>query len=526
MSGPQNSLTYQLQRTYEQRRHVHTKGYQAMGSFHSENVDVLMMQSDNVYQSPMLPFDTDDGLWGEGHKTMKNVTKSTLDDPSSCKFDFLLDNHNRKIDEEHSDVEVNGWTFLNHGAFGGALKVGYDRAAQWRYHLERQPLRYFDRDLLPHLVESARRLAHFCNAPREAFTLIPNVTYGLNTVIRGYVDQYSQISQRRGDDGRCCRPHIILWDTSYGSLKKIASEYCPDQVTEIALSDYFERWTRHGSGHYDSDDSNDVFERAFNDTLRSLDERSIDLTGALFVLDHTTSNTALNMPLDKLSKLAKDRGMLVLVDGAHGLLAHNLSLNDMSVPDIDFYVGNGHKWLCCPRGVGFLYCPHKELRESILKRPAVLSHGIGQGFQTRFLWDGCRDYAAALSLPAVLDYWEGKDPDYVRSTTQRRLEEAVRILSTRWHGTEDVDHSLLGANLSFHSPMMALIRLPNSVQSSSSTMTSEDAKAIQDFLYDNYIEVPIKCIGGVLYVRISCHIYNELYEYERLANVMLQYPTA
>jgi isopenicillin-N epimerase len=463
----------------------------------------------------------------------RSGTRSALDDPTSCKYDFLLDNHHppkkdHKEGRVRTDSDVDtvqyGWTFLNHGAFGGALKVGYDRATQWRYYMERQPLRYFDRDLLPHLVESARRLAHFCHSPKDSLTLIPNVTYGLNTVIRGYVDQYKDNHNPQNDDD--IRPHIILWDTSYGSLKKIASEYCPGRVTEIPLSAYFHNWACDDNGHFESDhDPDDVFERAFTDTLRSLDEKFMDLTGALFVLDHTTSNTALNMPLQVLSKLAKDRGMLVLVDGAHGLLAHSLALNRTALPDVDFYVGNGHKWLCCPRGVGYLYCPHEDLRESILKRPAVLSHGIGQGFQTRFLWDGCRDYAAALSLPAVLDYWEEKDPDIVRSTTQQKLEEAVRILSSRWYGTDNVDHSLLGANLSFHSPMMALIRLPDSLQSSSIDMTSDDAKAIQDFLYDKYIEVPIKCIHGVLYVRISCHVYNSLSEYDRLATVMLQYPT-
>ena len=34
---------------------------------------------------------------------------------------------------------------------------------------------------------------------------------------------------------------MILWDTSYGSLKKMANEYCPQNVTEIPVSDYLHR---------------------------------------------------------------------------------------------------------------------------------------------------------------------------------------------------------------------------------------------------------------------------------------------
>ena len=40
----------------------------------------------------------------------------------------------------------------------------------------------------------------------------------------------------------------------------------------------------------------------------------------------------------------------------------------------------------------------------------------------------------------------------------------------------------------------------------------------QDFLhFEHRIEVPVKCVHGSLYVRISCHIYNQLADYEKLA---------
>ena len=396
-----------------------------------------------------------------------------------------------------------------------------------RYHLERQPLRYFDRDLLPHLVYSARRLAHFCRAPRDQFTLIPNVTYGLNTVLRGYGRTYEEKS------------HVILWDTSYGSLKKMAHEYCPQRVTEIPVSDYFDRcWD-------DSlNDPSDIFELALRETLEKIktennnNNNNKQIENALLILDHTTSNTALNMPLKKLSGVAKEMNMLVMVDGAHGILAQDLALNETELPHVDFYLGNGHKWLSCPRGIGFLYCPRAGLRDSILKQPAVISHGIGQGFQSRFLWDGCRDYAAALSVPAVLDFWEQKQEasdsvvDFVddddasflfRTEINTLLREAVQLLGQSWHGCGGDWERLLLAPLSLHSPMMALVRLPDRMQSSPST--SDESKAVQDFLYDNLIEVPIKCIRGVLYVRISCHVYNEINEYQRLADTLLRFPT-
>lgn len=70
---------------------------------------------------------------------------------------------------------------------------------------------------------------------------------------------------------------------------------------------------------------------------------------------------------------------------------------------------------------------------------------------------------------------------------------------------------------------MALVRLPEGLsgQASQERKTSDDAKVIQDYLFSQRIEVPIKCVNGILYVRISCFVYNEDWEYERLGHAFL-----
>ena len=475
-----------VHRNMELRRRQHTVGYQAIGSFHSEDVDELMNQIDNVYNPPELPFEP------------RKSHISSLDSNRDFSKDFLLD--------------LESFTFLNHGAFGAALRTSYGRAEQWRYHLERQPLRYFDRDLLPHLVYSARRLAAFCGADRSSLTLIQNVTSGLNTILKGYSKHYKD------------QAHIVLWDTTYGSLKKISRRYC-EKVTEIPVSDYFNL--------FDEGASDDVFQKALLDFISSSTTSGADLKNALLILDHTTSNTALNMNLKALSLMAKDHGMITMVDGAHALLAQDVNLKSME--NIDFFLANGHKWLSCPRGIGVLHCPYHELRETVLKEPAVMSHGVGDGYQSAYLWDGCRDYSAALSAPAALDYWESLGAQLVQRRMRCMLEDAVRLLGSMWHPSEfdattTIPVGVTLAPLSIHAPMMALVRLPQGLQKrdtnggvmgTKAVATSEDAKRIQDFLYDNQIEVPIKCIRGTLYVRISCHIYNQISDYERLGSTLV-----
>ena len=112
LSRSNNNKVLLLLRHRHRQLSTHTKGYKGIGSFHSENVDMLMEQSDDDYIIPQLPFEPK-------KKSSHNLNKGEKDQYAGD--DFLLD---RKK-----------WTFLNHGAFGAALKVGYDRAEQWRFVL-------------------------------------------------------------------------------------------------------------------------------------------------------------------------------------------------------------------------------------------------------------------------------------------------------------------------------------------------------------------------------------------------------
>ncbi|CAB9515988.1 Cysteine desulfurase [Seminavis robusta] len=483
------------------RRSQHTQGYQSVGSFHSDDLGMLMSLSDEEYQAPPLPVAVE----------AANEKSPSLQEDGS---DFLLDREN--------------WTFLNHGAFGAALKVGHRRAELWRWHLEQQPLRYFDRDLLPNLAYATRRLAAFCSESRnnsdkqarvrQGITLIQNATAGLNSVLKGYRRVY-------GPDSR-----VILWDTSYGSLKKLAAHvFEPHQIIEIPFqSTYMSRFAEN--------DPHQVFLEALDDTIHRHDCATIG--HCLLVLDHTTSNTAINMPIEEIASHVKQTydNIQVAVDGAHGLLAQKVDLEAYCGPggttsnNIDYYVANGHKWLSCPRGVGMLFCPDADLRETVLAEPAIISHGVDEtDLLSRFVWDGCRDYAAALALPAVLDYWEARNVDSVRSNMKHSLVEGIQCLADHWHDSSCGETDWLRAGItlvptSLLGPM-ALVRLPRIICGSPTDIkTSKEAKEIQDFLFDHHIEVPIKCINGELFVRVSCHVYNEVAEFDRLAKVILTFP--
>ena len=128
----------------------------------------------------------------------------------------------------------------------------------------------------------------------------------------------------------------------------------------------------------------------------------------------------------------------------------------------------------------------------------------------------------------------------MREQLQNNLKEGVRILVSHWHpevcsdGGEDVGASCVEQHsaeagltlvpIGIHAAMMALVRLPLAISGGDDDRkTSTDAKRFQDFLYSQNVEVPVKCIRGVLYVRVSCHVYNTAEEFDTLAHVALRY---
>lgn len=452
-------------------------GYQSLGSFHSENLAELMALDNAVYQAPALPF------------SPQEPKQSLLDN----RLDFLIDFDN--------------WTFLNHGAFGGALASAVHRSDQWRNYLEKQPLRYFDRVLLPHLAHSARCLADFTHAPdKRNVALLPNVTSGMNSVLAGHAREY-------GNSAVC-----ILWDTSYGSVKKMAQHYYNNgNVIEIPFqSKYLDKLST-------AENPQQVFVEALEQFI-GRNSSLLEGKHTCLILDQTTSNTALNTPVSLLSTLAKQllRDVLVVVDGAHGLLAQETKIDELFTAGVDIYLSNGHKWLSAPRGVAFMAVARDSIASSILRRPAVLSHGVDEpDLFSRFVWDGCRDYSAALAIPAVLEYWQ--HPSDVRQKCRDTINTGMRLLAESWHpavggclpswpGTV----TLVPSESALLSPM-ALVALPAKFGSEN---TSADSKRVQDYLYSQNVEVPVKCINGRLYVRISCHVYNRTDDFELLARAI------
>ena len=222
-------------------------------------------------------------------------------------------------------------------------------------------------------------------------------------------------------------------------------------------------------------------------------------TRVIFI-SHITSLTAMRFPVEEICRRARLAGILTVVDGAHAPGQIPLDLDEL---DADFYGGNLHKWLCAPKGAGFLYA--KPDVQHLLE-PLVVSWGYesetpsSSTFIDHHEWWGTRDVAAFLTVPAAIRFQRENNWDEVRAECHVALREALREIA------RIVDTPGLYREDSWYVQM-----------ASASLPSTTDVAAFQSQLYDQYrVEAPVQAWNEWKLARISIQGYNEPRDIERL----------
>lgn len=334
------------------------------------------------------------------------------------------------------DPEV---TFLNHGSFGAAPKAVFERYQAWQRELEREPVDFIARRLNGLLAEARAELGAFVGAKGDDLTFVQNATTGVNVAARAL--------QLAPED------EVLTTNLEYGACVMTWRRLCT--LVEAPVDELFEHVT--------------------------------ERTKAVFV-SHITSETALRLPVEEIVREARERGLTTIVDGAHAVAQVDLDLDALGA---DFYSGNCHKWLCAPKGAGFLHV-RPEWQEHV--DGVITSWGYEEPatFISRTERQGTRDSAAYLTVPTAIEFVREHD-DRARCVALCR--EARRDLC-----------ALLGSEPIAPEEMvlqMASVRLP------------EPDTTLNQRLFDDYrIEIPVSHDGALL--RISVAPYTERADVDRL----------
>jgi isopenicillin-N epimerase len=362
--------------------------------------------------------------------------------------------------------------FLNHGSFGACPRPVVEAWQRWQLEMERNPVEFLGRRSATLLTQARERLAGAMGASACDLVFVSNATTGVNVVARS-------LALQPGDE-------VLATDHEYGACDATWDHVC-----------------RRRGAHYRKVEIPLPFEpeRFADRVLAAATART-----RLIFASHVTSTTALIFPLAELCRRARARGIPTLVDGAHAPGQLDLDLAELGA---DFYTGNGHKWLCAPKGAGFLHARPEV--QAVLEAPviswgyvaeAAARHEAATGGHTgfdaytgattlerRLQWQGTRDITAWLAVPAALDFVETQVAPRRAACHASALALMRRVLARNGLAPIAPDHCF-----------GQMVPIPTRCR---------DPEALRQRLFERHrIEVPVTTHGGQVFVRASVQVYN------------------
>ena len=381
--------------------------------------------------------------------------------------------------------------FMNHGTFGATPTAVLDAQAAIRQRMEREPIAFFSRDLEGLLDEARAVLGAFVGADPDDLAFVDNATTAVNAVLRW-------LPLSAGDE-------LLTTDHEYNACGNVLAATAAStgaRVVTVPLP-------------FPVIGPEDVLERV----LAAVTSRT-----RLAVVDHVTSATALAFPIEELVAELSARGVDTLVDRAHAPGMLDLHLDRLGAA---YYAGNLHKWVCAPKGAAFIHV-RRDRQDGF--HPLVVSHGANSErtdrsrFRLESDWTGTRDPSAWLSVPTAISLIGGLLPGGWPAVRLRNRDLALRgrdLLCTALAITAPAPDAMIGS--------MASVPLPE--ESAAGRVQGVDlyGDPVHDGLLARGFQVmvtpwPQRPDGAPWrrLIRISAALHNDLDQFERLANALLE----
>jgi isopenicillin-N epimerase len=359
--------------------------------------------------------------------------------------------------------------YLNHGSFGACPRPVFEAYQGWQRKLELEPVQFLGVHAAEHLRTAREALAGYLGCQPDQVVFFPNPTTAVNMVVRS-------LNLQPGDE-------ILTTDHEYGAMDRTWRFICERTGAKIVRQ----------SIPLPVGPAEQIAESIWS---------KVTARTQLVFLSHVTSQTALTLPVEAVCARAREAGILSIVDGAHAPGQIPIDLESLGA---DLYTGACHKWLCAPKGSAFLYVRTEV--QPILE-PLVVSWGweaeepSGSTFVDHHEWQGTRDLAPFLSVPAAIEFQ--------RSHHWPAIQAACHDMAVGWRArlNQVLGQDPICGEDAFH--QMFTVQVPVS-----------DPQAFRSRLFhEHHIEIPVFQWKDASWMRVSVQAYNRPSDFEVLMEAL------
>jgi isopenicillin-N epimerase len=316
-------------------------------------------------------------------------------------------------------------------------------------------------------------VAQFFKANPKDLFLRPNVTYAMNDFIMG-VDLPEKGA-------------VVISDLEYGAVINVCRLRAERDCRELIVI----KLKAEADGYKSENE-------ILNDVIAQ-----IPAEASLVMLSHVMTGTGLKLPIDKIGKTLRHRGILFAVDGAHGPGAMPVEFDKLQ--NVDFYGGNLHKWFLGPKGSAFGWA-HPSVQRKI--KPIMGSwtmfppvhdffnvFGNGDVFALQMLMSHTNNFSAFYALAETIQFW--------REMGEQNIYSRIHELQIHTHKTmtELFEWPLLSpSQLELRGPLLTYA-LPKLLQEKGYALVTE-------MLEQHNVQLNVPMVHNKLVLRLSPHIYN------------------
>ncbi len=321
------------------------------------------------------------------------------------------------------------------------------------------------------LREQARDgLARYLGADADEIVITRNTSEGNNTVING-------LTLGRGDE-------VVIWEQNHPTN---------NVAWDVRAARY--GYTVKRVKTPPSPQTGEELIQAFGEAITP--------KAKVVAFSHVSNVSGVGLPAKQLCRMARELGILTLVDGAQTFGALRVDLHDMGC---DFYTGSAHKWFVGPKEAGVLFVRRDRVAD-------LWPSGVGVGWANalengarKFETLGQRDDAAVSAVGTAVQFHN--------TIGARRVEARVRELAAALKKT--LRDRL--PDVRFHTPWAPEFSAGVVVFSPPRT----DAREMFGALYREHNIACAARGGDFTGIRLCPHIYNTMEEIEHVVDVIAE----